>query len=231
MLKTDLIKDILNYLNNNYLTIEQLANQADLHLEQLKALIANSCIPKHSHTITHQIVFHTDIFGDSIITNQQIFYYHPSLVRWAVKAGQYLKTANFNDVADNMKNDFIQELRQTLIETAEAKQVFKYCFNDGGALLKEGVEKVMMEHWPHIMDGTYGVCLKEISAKSVIIKSITVSILEKWVNNTDLEKEYTYNETNDAAELYDKVAACFGPHEISQSTRGRLFNKFKGYSK
>ena len=230
MLNTKSIEAITSYIENNYLTIEQLANQSNLSLDQLEALINNACIPKHSHTITRQIIFHTDVFGDSIFTEQNIFYYHSSLIKWAMRANQYLDAANFIDVASKIKADFTHELYQSLMEIDGAKKIFNYCFDDDGNLLANGVEKIMTEHWSYIMDGTYGVCLKEINAKNVILKNIAVSLLEEWVKNTT-HKDYLYEEVQKAAELYDSVAAHFAPHEIIKSTRGRLFNKFKGHSK
>jgi hypothetical protein len=107
MPNTESIESITNYIENNYLTIEQLANQSNLSLEQLDTLINNACIPKHSHMINRQIVFHTDIFGDSVFTEQNKLYYHPSLVKWAMKASQYLDAANVIDVASKIKTEFL----------------------------------------------------------------------------------------------------------------------------
>lgn len=46
-----------------------------------------------------------------------------------------------------------------------------------GNLLDAGLDKFVGEQWPYVMDGTHGVCLKEISAKNVIIKAIGVAEL------------------------------------------------------
>jgi hypothetical protein len=230
MLNRESIEAITNYIENNYLTIEQLANQASISLDQLEQLISNACIPKHSHTITRKIVFHTDIFGDSDFTKQNIFYYHPSLIKMAIKANQYLENSNFIDTANKMKADFTRELYQALVEIDDAKQVFNECFDKDENLLANGIEKIMAEHWPYVMDGTYGVCLKEISAKNLILKNIAVFILQEWLSDDNHKKHYSYEKILNAANLYDKVAANFAPHEIIKSTRNRLFNKFKNYS-
>ncbi len=145
-----------------------------------------------------------------------------------MKAVQYLEISNFTDVASKMKSDFIHELRQALVEIEinDVKQAFGYCFDDNGNLLVDGIEKIMTNHWPYIMDGTYGVCLKEISAKNMVLKNISVSILEEWINCIDKNKDHLYDRARYAAELYDSVASYFGPHEILKSTRERFFNKF-----
>lgn len=228
MLKSYSASDIINYLEQHYLTIDQLADQAHISSEQLDTLIANACIPKHSHQVRHQIVFRTEIFGDTTITQQDNFYYHSTLVKWAVIADQYSKTLSLCEVANKIKADFVIELRQALIEIDGARQAFDYCFDDSGNLLDIGIDKIMKEHWPYIMDGTYGVCLKSISAKNILIKTMSVSVLEKWVNgNENKNKKAQHSQTILAAELYDSVTSCFGPHEISKSTRDRLYSKFK----
>ncbi|MDX1902378.1 MAG: DUF6058 family natural product biosynthesis protein [Gammaproteobacteria bacterium] len=214
------------YIKNHYLTVEQLAACTNISLEQLKAFIDNSCIPKHSHTITIKSIFHTDIFGDSEI-EENVFYYHPSLIQFAIKANKYYLDGNFVEVASKMKNDFFNELCQAISEIEIAHSVFQNCFDMNRNVLITEIEKIMVEHWPYILDGTYGVCLKEISAKNVLLKNIAVSILEEWVNANDQNKKMLHDKASYAASLYDKVASEFAPHEFHKSTRDRLFNKFK----
>lgn len=231
MIKTYSASEIIDYLEKNYLSIEQLANQANVSIEQVQAFISNACVPKYSHKSTHQIAFRAEIFGDTITTEQEKFYYHPSLVKWAVTTNQYLKTLSISETANKIKSDFTQELCQALIEVEGAKQVFNYCFDDHGNLLDAGVNKVLTAEWPYLMDGTYGVCLKDISAKNIIIKAVSIFALEKWINDSEAKnRKDQYPQALRAAELYDSVAAYFGPHEIIKSTRGRLFNKFKDWA-
>ena len=226
MLHNESIESITSYIENNYLTIEQVAYQSNITVNQLERLINGGCIPSHSHTITKKIAFHTDIFGDAVFTEQIKFYYHPSLTQWAMKASQYLDTNDIANVASKMKSDFICELYQALMEIDDTKNIFHFCFDENGNVLADGVEKIMTEHWQYVMDGTYGVCLKEVTAKNVVLKNLAVAMLEEWVKNPDHDQAL-YEQAKKAAELYDSVAAQFAPHEIIKSTRGRLFNKFK----
>lgn len=230
MLNNESIESITSYIENNYLTVEQLADQSNLTVDQLEILINGGCVPRHSHTITKQITFRTDIFGDSVFTEQSKFYYHPSFIKWAIKASQYVDTNDIVDVASKMKSDFTRELYQALMEIEDAKNIFYFCFDENGNVLAHGVEKIMTEHWQYVMDGTYGVCLKEVTAKNMILKNIAVSILEEWVKNSDYDQAHLYARAQKAAELYDSIAAHFAPHEMIKSTRGRLYNKFKNFS-
>lgn len=225
MSKPATIDSITNYIEKNYLTLDELSNQTNIHHNQLQALIDNGCLPKHSHVITKQIVFHTEIFGDEVF-NEQIFYYHPSLIPWAIKAHKYLADENLIAVANKIKADFIDELQQALLSLKNAKPILKYCCDMNGNILTKEVNEIISEHWPYIMDGTYGVCLKEISAQNILLKNIAVAVLEEWVNSNN-DKNKLYEKAQYAAELYNSVAADFGPHEIFKSTRARLVDKFK----
>lgn len=116
-----------------------------------------------------------------------------------------------------MKSDFINELCQSRIEAAI---IFGDRFN-----FNDSIEKIMIEHWPYFLDGTYGVCLKEVSAQNIVLKAIAVSILEEWLNSSVEDKRNLYDKAHCAAKLYDELVCCFGPHEVFKSTRERLFKK------
>lgn len=229
MNENNIMGDTIRYLDNNFLTIHQLAVKTGIDMEQLEKLINYSCIPSHSHKITRQCVFHTDVFGDAIIEEMNILYYHPSLVKWAQKANNYLQSVDISSVAERMKTDFINELRDSLTEIDSAAEIFNDCFVNG-KLTDDGVRKIMDAHWPYIMNGTYGVCLKEISAKNVVIKNIAVSILENWIKGSEDCRNMLYQKARQAAAWFDTVAAEFGPHDLEKSTRGRLYNKFIEYA-
>ena len=137
---------------------------------------------------------------------------------------------SYIEVSEKMKSDFFNDLRQALMEVDDVKDVFDYCFDDSNNIIDAGVDKMMNEHWDYVMDGTYGVCLKNISAKNMLIKNISVAILEQWEeNNQGTMNNNRRIQISHAADLYDAVSANFGPHDVNKSTRGRLFNKFKKY--
>lgn len=221
-----LLSEITRYFEMNYLSIEQLSLHTHLSIDELHHLIAHHCIPQHSHRLLNQMIVHSDIFGENVFSQLEKHYYHPSLIPWAIKANAYLSNHHLNEVALKMKADFISDLRDALSELDDAKQTFHYCFNQNNELSEEGIELFMQQHWPYVMDGTYGVCLKIISAKNMVKKLIAVSEFEKWLALSD-ERQDAHHHARllRYLDIYDQVAASFGPHEIEKSTRGRLYNR------
>lgn len=215
--------DVINYLESHYLTRAEFARQAKVSEDRLLELIKMACVPLHSHKLTHQTRFHTEIFSETVMQENEVFYYHPSLVPWAIEAEKYAKKAPLTEVADIMRNNFKNEFYKQLGEVQGASQLFHQCFSGKGDLNKVEAEKLFNMEWPYVMNGTYGVCLKEISAKNIITKAVCVAQLEKFINSglANVDKVGV----NKVLQWYDHVASNFGPHEVAKSTRGRLFNK------
>lgn len=72
--------------------------------------------------MTNQTVYHTEVFGDTIILESETFYYHPSLVKFAVTACDYLKTMDFSEIADKMRANFTQEARHASLKLQKPKK-------------------------------------------------------------------------------------------------------------
>lgn len=207
---------MIDYLNAHYLTIEQIADKTGISIKNIENLIKNHCIPKHSHRVICQTVFETVVFGSTMAAEAEIFYYHPSLINFIIEAENYRKNTNFDEAAKKMKSDFMQALHSELIKSDIKKTIEN-----------SDIEEYLLKTWGYVMDGTYGVCLKEISVKNIVIKAISVAKLQKWIDSDKPKlNEEQYNELLEAAKNYDQVASSFGPHEISKSTRGRLFDVF-----
>ena len=207
---------MMTYLNANYLTLEQLADKTNIAIKNIENLIKYNCIPKHSHRVICQTVFETAVFDNTVIIDGEKLYYHPSLINWIITAEEYRKNMDFAKTAEKIKSDFTLELHKALINA----DIKKYIANIN-------IEEYIQKQWLDVMSGSYGVCLKEISVKNIVDKAIAVSVLEKWL---EAEKpklnEEQHRDILDMAKLYDQISADFGPHEISKSTRGRLYDVF-----
>lgn len=211
---------MMTYLNTYYLTLEQLVDKTHIAVKNIEDLIKHHCIPKHSHRVICQTVFETAVFSNTTIVENEKLFYHPSLIDWIIAAENYRKNMDFSEIKKKIKSDFMLELRSALIEA----DIKKY-------MPDIEIEEYIEKKWKFVMDGTYGVCLKEISAKNIVIKAIAVAVLEKWIAAGKPKlSEKQHREILDMAKLYDQVAAHFGPHEISKSTRGRLYDVFMNTS-
>jgi len=211
---------IINYITKNYITLAELAKRTALDEEKIQALIIAGCIPAYSHKITEVMIFHTDVFGSDAMIGNEKFYYHPSLIQWIKKAEDYSKE-NLSFAAKKMRENFSAEFRLALVQQEDAKLAFPTCFDVENKLIENELEKIIAEKWYYVLNGTYGVCLKEITAKNIVIKAIAVALLEHFL--VEPEK----NELIKATNLYDEVSAEFAPNDINKSSRGLLYTEAK----
>lgn len=211
---------IINYITNNYITLADLAKKTALDEEKIQALIIAGCIPTYSHKITEVIIFQTDVFGNDAVINNEKFYYHPSLIQWIKKAEDYSKE-NLSFAARKMRENFSAEFRLALAQQEKAHLAFPSCFDEENKLIESELEKIIAEKWHYVMNGTYGVCLKEITATNIVIKAIAVALLEQLLVEPEL------NELIKATNLYDEVSAEFAPNHVDKSSRGLLYAEAK----
>ena len=68
------------------------------------------------------------------------------------------------------------------------------------------------------MDGTWGLCLKDITAENLLRKEFARQVIARHAGASQLTPE-ARGELLDAVADYQAVAACFGPHEVGASSR------------
>jgi hypothetical protein len=77
--------------------------------------------------------------------------------------------------------------------------------------------------WAYLMDGTWGLCLKEISVANLLQKEFARQTVAKIVSP---DRHHVLSPAARAAliaavDAYNEVAADFGPHELGDSSRCR----------
>lgn len=192
--------EIERYLADNYLTLDALAEAAGTTPERLRELLVAQCVPPHSHEVRGVMVY-TSTFGDTTATLPVRRYYHPSLAAWAKKALDLARRHSLADVARRMRKDFEQAFADAL---------------DG----REPPWPGGIDHaWGYIMDGTWGLCLKEISARNLLQKEFARQEIAGFAGAEDRLSPEARTRLASAIARYEEVAAGFGPHEIAASSR------------
>ncbi len=193
-------EDIQRYIESQYLTLEALAARAELTPERLQQLLEARCVPPHSYEVRGDFVF-VSSFGEYKIPVQPRRYYHPSLERWARKAALLAKIHGLAEVARKIRHDFDEELAAAL--------------NGRQAPWPGGADYA----WDYMMDGTWGLCLEEISAPNLLKKEFArkeIADLMQADPNLDTREALAA-----AVTRYNEVAKDFAPHEVAESSRRR----------
>ncbi len=196
--------DVQRYLDANFLTIEDLAARAGVTTERVVELIDAQCVPPHSHEVRGVAVY-ASTFGEYTAAVPPVRYYHPSLVDWARKASALARRHSLSDVARRMRKDF--------------EQAFEAALDGRAPPWPRGVDYA----WAYLMDGTWGLCLKEISVANLLQKEFARQAIARLVS-PDPGHALTPAARAaliEAIRAYNQVAADFGPHERADSSRSR----------
>jgi hypothetical protein len=198
------IDEVQGYLDRNYLTLEQLAERAGVAPERVLELVDAQCVPPHSHEVRGVAVF-ASTFGEYAAPVPPRRYYHPSLVDWVEKADALARQHRLADVARQMRTDF--------------EQAFEDALEGRAPPWPKGVNHA----WAYLMDGTWGLCLKEISAPNMLRKEYARSKIAHIAARVrdGRPSEGQRATLLDAIERYNEVATDFAPHERADSSRCR----------
>jgi hypothetical protein len=196
--------DVQQYLDANYLRLDELAARAGVTPERVLELVAAHCVPPHSHEVRGVAVY-ASTFGEYTAAVPPHRYYHPSLVDWVKKASALARRHSLADVARRMRKDF--------------EQAFEDALDGRAPPWPRGVDYA----WAYVMDGTWGLCLKEISVANLLQKEFARQTIARLVS-PDPGHDLTPPARAaliEAIHAYDAVAADFGPHEFADSSRCR----------
>ncbi len=197
-------EDVQRYLDANYLTLKELSASAGVTPERVLELVDAQCVPPHSHEVRGLAIF-ASTFGEYTAPVPPERYYHPSLVDWVKKASALARRHTLADVARRMRKDF--------------EQAFEAALDGRPPPWPRGVDYA----WAYLMDGTWGLCLKEISVANLLQKEFARQTIARLVSpDPRHELSATAREMLiEAIAAYNEVAADFGPHELGDSSRCR----------
>lgn len=196
--------ETLAYLDENYLTLEALARKSGVPPARIEELIAGKCLPPHSHEAELSIAVTTAISGRHAAMPKHIRYYHRTLVALASAANRLAQTKGLSAAAADIRQRFEMEVAKA-----------------AGSATDETIKNA----WKAWCDGTYGVCLKEVTPGNMIRK---VAATQKMQALQDKAQSAPLSaseiaELRDATQRYEEVTGPFGPHEVADSTRGRVY--------
>lgn len=215
----------LAYLSQHYYTLAQIAEQSGVDEPRLLAMIERACLPPHSHEVSFNFTCSTVLWGESAFVSKQHFYPN-ALIAWAKRAALLSASMPLDQVATQVRDDFFVELQQALLHCVGARVANPTCFGDDGAFDAAGLHAWQQQTWDYVMDGTYGICLREISARNIVRKGAAVHHLSLALASPPIDGSAT-TELDFFLREYDDVASDFAPLERARSSRESVFNALK----
>jgi hypothetical protein len=202
--------NLINYLNNNYFTKQQLLDLAKITETELLNFQQQNVMPKCSYKLKLHYTSHS-FFGE-FNDQSEIEYYAKGYLSW-------LGILKVTEDPQTVFNLFA--LRYT--------KAITYLKNSGHHSDDNTVNSALNLHikqeWKSFLEGIYGLCThsglpEDIAAKEVAILQINemLALDETEIDLTELTK---------AVNLLDKSSAMFAPHERLKSSRHRLVDEVR----
>lgn len=197
------------FLNQNYYTLSELAQHSNASEAEILTLQTAQCIPGHSYEMRQIVVFSSPVSQDSADL-ATVRYYHPSITIWIREALLASKTMNLSQVAMQIKKEFSEQLTTT------------FC-----GVKTPGCQS-FDQAWRYWIDGTWGICLKEISFDCMAKKELSRQcIAEIMAEDPAIISEKKRDKLTDVVENYIAASLDFDPYGIRHILAEDAIEKFQ----
>jgi len=199
--------DLINYLNENYYTKQQLLDLAKISEAELSHFQEKRVMPTCSYKLS--LNYLSDSFFGEFKNHNEIEYYAKGYLSWL---GMLQVTTDLEDVFPIFARRYAESITQ----------LKSLGYSSSDAKVNSKLDLHIEEEWGHFLNGIYGLCTKsglpeDIAAKELAVLQISETLaLDK--ENIDLAQ------LTKAVNLLDKSSAMFAPHERLKSSRQRLID-------
>jgi len=203
----------LKYLNENFLSLDELAEESGIQKETIKSYIKEKLIPNASYELRQTSRISSPL-GDNHIVEDTILYFPKSYV-------DLVKRIRNND-PEEMKQVFIEKMKRHLLDHQEKEFAYKNAVS-----IPDSLDEELEKEWNHYLNGIYGICTlnatpEEIIEKEVAVKKL-ISFLETCENRGEIKSKES--ELRQIISEYDQVSSLFAPYQRESSSRGKYVDK------
>jgi hypothetical protein len=189
--------ELIDYLNQHFLTRGQLLDAAGIDARRLEALIHDGALPKASYRL--RLALDCDSFFGAHAEQHAIEYHARGHAAW-IGALQASPQDPFGM--------FARRYRAALAALPLRSNAPK---------LNDGLEAHLRDEWRHFLDGTYGLCTRSGLPEDIAAKELAICVIREQTASgaPDLAR------LRAAVDLLDSSSSPFAPHERPRSSRHR----------
>ncbi|MCJ7935273.1 MAG: DUF6058 family natural product biosynthesis protein [Chryseobacterium sp.] len=207
-----------NYINDHYITEEELCSLTDITKDELAALIQNQLVPQPSYVITRSIKI-TSPLNDKFQSEITEKYFSKNCISLIKKNKDLQDTHQYKE---EFKEKFIQNLTEHPDKNFAYGNIFKDSIPD-----PEKLNEAFESEWSAYCDGIYGICTLNSTEEEIVKKEIAVKKLIQF--NTLFSKQMLapveLAELMKLNEEFNEVAQKFAPYQRSSSSRGKYLDQ------
>jgi len=192
--------ELIHYLNQHFLTREQLLARCDLMPEQLQQWQARRMMPRASYRLRLDIVCDS-FFGE-----------HREQLAAEYYAKAYLSWIGLVRPLGGEPEAFAVFARRY---RARLEQLAASGFDVPDRLATDGH---VAAEWEHFLDGTYGLCTVSGLPEDIAAKELAIAQIREAGGRAQLRR---------CVDLLDAVSSPFAPHEVARSSRHRYVDEMR----
>lgn len=220
-------EDVYEYLKQQYVTIDWLAERSGLTAQQIDELVREKCIPGPSYEIfeTAEVAAFTSNNPTELARKTIGRHFSPSVLAWIDRAKPLLAGLRGPELREHLKRQFLGEYREGLVKNAAQQINYRGLFDGDGTLSESRFQDHFEQTWNHWWNGTWGICvIQSDSFERITRKQIAV---ERLIQLTEDGKKLSFSEveafaTKMAIAMYEEIVPPFSRHDHRDSSRLRL---------
>jgi len=200
------------FLEQNYRTLTELANDCGISEAEILNLETAGCIPGHTYETRQMIIFSCAGINDALTENMDLtttWYYHNSTELWVKDALPELKNMSLAEIALMVKENFAKQLHNVL-----------------GDIKTPGCQN-FDQAWGYWIDGTWGKCLKELTVDGLAKKELSrYHIAQIMEQDPKTVSEDSKIQLTDAVESYIAASLDFDVYGMRHLLAEEAIKKF-----
>ena len=202
----------LKYLDENFLSLEELSAQTGISADKIKVYIEEQLLPQPSYKL-RKIFTITSPLDDEHKIDGETLYFPKSYLSLL----NNLEKQNSQEIKEN----FINQMRQHLLNHNSKDLAYENAVSD-----ENRIEKELENEWDYYQKGIYGICTLNASPSELIEKEIAVKKLLRFLDKFSEDKwEHKKSELLQIIAEYDEVSNVFAPYQRESSSRGKYVDK------
>jgi hypothetical protein len=204
--------NLIDYLNQSFLTREQLLARCGLDGARLDELQRLGMMPLPSYRLRLELA--CDSFFGPHRESHALDYYAQGCAAWAGLLAPLEEARQAFDV-------FAERYRRRLARLAvEGVRPAGDSFADDAHIAAE---------WRHFLDGTYGLCTRSGLPEDIAEKEAAIAVIRELTGGGSAQGlgDAQRHRLAAAVDLLDRASAPFAPHEVARSSRRRYVDEVR----
>ena len=221
-------EELETYLDEMYVSIDDLSEKSGLSTETLEELIKVGCIPGPSYELRQREEIYAFINDDvntlSVRTTER--YFARDSVAWLQAIKPRLENMSPSDLSPMLMAELREVFKEGLFMHGAPEIEYENIISRSGDIDEAGFERHFEDYiWPHWLNGTWGICVYGAdSMQNVARKTIAVERMRALTDNGS-KTDYSAEEAKlvkSAIEEYNAIVPPFSPHDRHESSRATL---------